>query len=456
MSLDRNFQPFVRKRDVTHSDDEDMTREPEMAQAYRDTWELGLHSYLTYLRDRLLLCRDLLDLSGSVFVQISDRNLHHVREVMDEVSGEENFLVTIFLREKGSQRGNEIRPINDHILWYARDRSRLKRRFLYDSKLDAYDLSEEFEHIEMPDRQTRTTSSFTIEELSEALASGARLYVAEPLTSGGEFRTQLYPVEFEGKTFRPPPNNCWKFNEDGMKRIIAEGRLHVGEKQIRFKKYHTDFPYRSLSNMWADLAGATDKLYVVQTATKAIQRCILMTTNPGDLVLDPTCGGGTTAYVAEQWGRRWITIDTSRVPLALARQRVLTATFPWYQLKGESRGPAGGFDYQAKAEQKGEEVGGIVPHITSSTIANNEPPEEEVLVDRPEQDDQITRVTGAFCVEGTIPTPVGSRSATIDRRLTDLREPIQAGEPKHFHRPDARNSAQESAFEAGGQPNPGA
>jgi adenine-specific DNA-methyltransferase len=175
--------------------------------------------------------------------------------------------------------------------------------------------------------------------------------------------------------------------------------------------------------LWADMAGPVDKVYVVQTAIKAIQRCVLMTTNPGDLVLDPTCGSGTTAYVAEQWGRRWITIDASRVPLALARQRLLTATFPWYELKDEARGPVGGFTYKRKQNSRGEEVGGIAPHITSSTIANDERPEEEVLVDRPEKDDRITRVTGPFCVEATIPTPVELEpQMDADKRGLDQRE----------------------------------
>jgi adenine-specific DNA-methyltransferase len=190
-----------------------------------------------------------------------------------------------------------------------------------------------------------------------------------------------------------------------MNRIQKSGRIHVGKNQIRFKKYHTDFPYKALSNLWADMAGATDKIYVVQTAAKAIQRCLLMTNDPGDLVLDPTCGSGTTAYVAEHWGRRWITIDTSRVPLALARQRLLTATFPYYSLKEKSQGPASGFIYLRRRNRNGEEIGGIAPHITSSTIANDEPPAEEVLVDRPEIDRGITRVSGPFCVEATIPTP---------------------------------------------------
>jgi adenine-specific DNA-methyltransferase len=404
VSFGSNFQPFVKTPDVKHNADEDMTREPEMVQAYRDTWELGLHSYLTYLRDRLMLARELLSPSGSMFVQISDENVHHVREVADEVLGVENFLVSIFMRKKGSQRGNEIKPINDYILWYCKDKERVRRRFLYDSKLDAEALADEFDYIEFPDGTTEPSSSLRDEELREEIAKGARLYIPEPLTSGGEYRTQLYPVKINCRTFNPPPNNCWKFNEDGMKRIIDAGRIHIGKDQIRFKKYHTDFPFTSLTNLWSDLAGAKNRKYVVQTTVKAIQRCILMTTEPGDLVLDPTCGSGTTAYTAEMWGRRWITIDTSRVPLALSRQRLLTATYPWFELCDESRGPAGGFAYRARLNKKGENVGGIVPHISSTSIANNERADEEILVDRPEDDSKTTRVTGPFCVEATIPT----------------------------------------------------
>lgn len=415
-----NFQPFVRKRDVSHNDDDDMTREPEMVKAYRDTWELGLHSYLTYLRDRILLARDLLHPSGSVFVQISDENVHHVRELCDEIFGAENFVVSIFLRKKGSQRGGKVSPINDHLLWYARDKERQKYRPVFSSKMDASDLADEFELVEFPDGAVAPTSEFEPEEIEQHLGSGARLYNPEPLTSGGEFRTQLYPVTIGGETFRPAKNNSWKFNEEGMKRIIAANRIHVGKSQIRFKKYHTDFPFVALSNLWADLAGATKKVYVVQTALKAIQRIILMTTDPGDLVLDPTCGSGTTAYVAEHWGRRWITIDTSRVPLALTRQRLLTATFPYYELQEEQRGPAGGFRYKRKQNRGGDEVGGIVPHITSTTIANDEAATQDVLVDRPETIDSIVRVAGPFAVEATIPSPVD----------TDEAESSEAGGPR--------------------------
>jgi adenine-specific DNA-methyltransferase len=197
-----------------------------------------------------------------------------------------------------------------------------------------------------------------------------------------------------------------------MQKLASTSRLHVSSKgKLNYRRFKDDFSLAAIGNLWVDISGAvqsrTDpKIYVVQTSTSIIERCLLMTTDPGDLVLDPTCGSGTTSYVAEQWGRRWITVDTSRVPLALARQRLLTATFPWYELKDQHRGPAGGFVYKRKQNKKGEEVGGIVPHITLKSIANNEPPAEEVLVDRPEVENGITRVTGPFCFEATIPTPV--------------------------------------------------
>ncbi len=219
-----------------------------------------------------------------------------------------------------------------------------------------------------------------------------------------------FPVEFAGKTWRPT-KGYWKTGQDGMQRLLAAKRVYAGKKTLGYIRLLDDFPYFELNNIWTDTVGQNQfgpggKVYAVQTANIAVQRCLLMTTEPGDLVLDPTCGSGTTAYVAEQWGRRWITVDTSRVPLALARQRLLTATFPWYELKEESKGPAGGFAYQQRKNKKGDEVGGIVPHLKLKSIANNEPPAEEVLVDRPEIESGIIRVTGPFCVEATIPTPM--------------------------------------------------
>ncbi|MBI1849293.1 MAG: site-specific DNA-methyltransferase [Planctomycetes bacterium] len=400
-----NFQPFVRKRDVKHNDDEDMTREPEMVKAYRDTWELGLHSYLTYMRDRLLLARDLLTPSGSIFVQISDENVHHVRELMDEVFGADNVCSVVSFAKTTSATSELLPTTTDYLLWYARNRGCVKYRQLYLGKEVGREGARAYNRVELPNRERRSMTTEERNDLS-VLPDGSRIYAVSDLTSQrppGDF-----PVQVGDRVFRPRPG-YWKTGPDGMRRLVDLGRVEVVGATIRYVRYFEDFPVYPLSSSWTDtgIAGfASDKLYVVQTNPKVIQRCMNMTTDPGDLVLDPTCGSGTSSFVAEQLGRRWITIDTSRVPLALARQRLLTATFPYYQLKDEKRGPAGGFVYLRKQNGKGEEVGGIVPHVTLKSIANDEPSDEEVLVDRPEVEKNITRVTGPFCVEATIPTPL--------------------------------------------------
>ncbi len=379
-----NFQPFVRKRDVKHNDDGDMTREPEMVKAYRDTWELGLHSYLTYMRDRLLVARDLLTPSGSIFVQISDENLHHVREVMDEVFGAENFSAVITFEKTGAQPSDLLPGVADYLLWYAKDAQRLKYNQLFLRK----ELGVGEGSGQRYDQQTEDGRFFQLTSLTSPCPPGS------------------FPVDFDGEIFLPS-GGYWKTSPDGMKRLVAAGRVARAGRTLRYRRYLDDFPAYQLTNVWSDTAGSGSKLYVVQTSPLVVARCLLMTTEPGDLVLDPTCGSGTTSYVAEEWGRRWITIDTSRVPLALARQRLLTAAFNFYELKDPAIGPAAGFMYKRRQNSKGEEVGGIVPHVTLKSVANDEPPAEEVLVDRPEVQSGITRVTGPFCVEATIPAPAG-------------------------------------------------
>jgi adenine-specific DNA-methyltransferase len=381
-----NFQPFVRKRDVTHNDDEDMTREPEMVQAYRDTWELGLHSYLSYLRDRLLLARELLSTSGSVFVQISDENLHHVREVLDEIFGEECFCRIISI-SKTSGLGADLLPVtNDFLLWYCKTNGSIKSNNMFVDRLGA---NEDYGMYKLLDND------------------GKRYRIDNLTGQNNNVETCIYDYQFRGKTYRTPATRQWKTNREGMLRLEEAGRLVASGNGLYYKRYFDDFPMRPLTDSWLDTGSGgftEDKIYAVQTNVKVIQRCVLMTTDPGDLVLDPTCGSGTTAYVAEQWGRRWIAIDTSRVPLALARQRLLTATFPWYSLVDESRGPAGGFIYKRKQNKKGEEVGGIVPHITLKSITRSESSDEEIVMERGEVDKQTTRVTGPFAFEATIPT----------------------------------------------------
>jgi len=405
-----NFQPFVRKRDVVHGEDDDMTREPEMVKAYRDTWELGVHSYLTYLRDRILLCRDLLYSTGSMFVQISDENLHHVREVMDEVFGSHNLCGIIAFQKTTFASSTLLPNLYDFILWYARDKDRVKYRQLYEP-LTSEEVREKFRYVAESGLTSGKKRMMTAGEVAGAksLPPNSIPFMSDNLTSSG-FRTgTTVSFEFEGKAFHPGGNLHWKTTPQGLSNLAKIGRLFSAKNSLRFVRCSTDFPFSPLKNVWSDTTTGSfleDKVYVVQTSLKAIQRCLLMTTEPGDLVLDPTCGSGSTAYVAEAWGRRWIVVDTSRVPLALARQRLLTASFPYYQLADEKRGPAGGFVYRRKQNNRNEEVGGIVPYVTLKSIANYEPPTEEVLVDRPEIEPGVTRVSGSFSVEGTIPPPV--------------------------------------------------
>jgi adenine-specific DNA-methyltransferase len=431
-----NFQPFVRKRDVSHNDDEDMTREPEMVQAYRDTWELGLHSYLTYLRDRLLLARELLAPSGSIFVQISDENLHHVREVMDDVFHAENFVAVVCFVKATAQTTELISSASDYLIWYVKDRSRAKYRQVFLEKQLAGEGASSYGCLEAPNGKEWRRLTRLEKEDPEVIPAGWRVFSMGDLTS--QRPPGSFPFQCSGQTFTPG-KNFWKTSQEGLTRLADAARLVVQNGRLYYKRYLDDFACYPITTTWTDTSSSfAERMYVVQTTQKVVQRCLLMTTDPGDLVLDPTCGSGTTAYVAEQWGRRWITIDTSRVPLALARQRLLTATFPWYELNDDARGPAGGFVYIRKQNKKGEEVGGIVPHVTLESIANNEPPKEEVLVDRPEPDSKITRVTGPFCVEATIPTPVDalvgaglappSVGATEDSKIPDsevgaVREP---------------------------------
>ncbi len=420
-----NFQPFVRKRDVAHNDDEGFTREPEMVKAYRDTWELGLHSYLTYLRDRLLLARELLTESGSVFVQISETNLHLVRALLDEVFGPENFARLITYKTTGGQADSLIASIADYVIWYAKDRPKLKARPIYVDRSAEDEGGERYNRVLLPDGSER---SVVDEELrnGNALPDGARLFRLTSLVSQGYRATTSIPWSFSGQTFDPGKQQNWKVSLDGLDRLATAGRIGIEGKRPAYRRFLDDFPVVPITSIWDDTQSnfAGEKLYAVQTSAKVIQRCMLMTTDPGDLVIDPTCGSGTSAVVAESWGRRWITVDTSRVPLALARQRLLTATFKYHELKEPARGPAGGFVYKEKKNRKGEHIGGIVPHITLGSIANGEPPNYEVLVDRPEEVSSITRVCGPFVFEATIPTASNfdGESPTQDPQQDDAQD----------------------------------
>ena len=355
-----NFQPTVFQHNVKDKED-DLTREREQIKAYRDTWTLGVHSYLAYLRDRLMVAKELLTDSGSIFVQISDENVHRVRCLMDDVFGTENFCNVISFVKTGSKGGQLLDTVNDFLLWYARDKDKVKYRQLYFPKVFGGDRTASYIWIESPDRQQRKKLS-SQEQKQQQIPEGWKLFSAQNMTSQSGGENSRFPVIFEDQTI-VPPRNFWKTNPKGMENLIKANRLIISGNNLNYVRFQADFPVIPINNIWTDTAIAgfsgEAKIYIVQTATKIIERCLLMTTDPGDLVLDPTCGSGTTTYVAENWGRRWITIDTSRVAIALARQRLLTGNFDYYKLKNESEGVAGGF------------VNKIVPHIMLKDIAQN-------------------------------------------------------------------------------------
>jgi len=375
-----NFQPFVNKRDVKDGKDEDLTQEPEMIKAFRDTWELGIHSYLAYLRDRLLLARELLTESGSVFVQISDENVHHVREIMDEVFGKENFVSQIVFQTTPYATSNYLAPVYDILLWYAKDLKLLKYRQLYLEK-EALGKIDAYHFIDSQDGAF--FRSMTKEELDNPsmIHKEWRRFQSVSLISQGSTNS-LQEFEFEGKIWTTPANTHWKVTVDGLERVRKVNRIYSTKNSLRFKSYITDLPVTILHNIWTDMLTGSfteNKQYVVQTNPKIIQRCLLMTTDPGDLVLDPTCGSGTTAFVAEKWGRRWITCDTSRVAVTLARQRLMTAVYDFYDLAHPEQGVGSGFVYKT------------VPHITLKSIANN--PEIDIIYEKHRQKVESALVT---------------------------------------------------------------
>jgi adenine-specific DNA-methyltransferase len=380
-----NFQPFINKRDVKDGKDEDLTQEPEMIKAFRDTWELGIHSYLTYLRNRLLLARDLLTESGSVFVQISDENLHHVRELMDEVFGAENFVSEITFKKTSGFSGSTLDNIADYIVWYSKSKKHLKFHRLYEEK-SLEDGFEAYNMIELRDGSIRRLRED--ERNNWRIIKEGRIFRLSTLESDGAAKEQQV-FAFNGKEFRPSAGSHWKTTLDGLNTLVKENRIMEAGKSIQYKRYFDDFPVSTITNLWTDTTSGSgmNKIYVVQTNTKVIERCMLMTTDPGDLVLDPTCGSGTTAFVAEQWGRRWITCDTSRVSIALAKQRLMTSIFDFYELAHKDEGVSSGFNYEK------------VPHITLGSIANEEPSAEEILYDKPIVDRTKKRVTGPFTLE---------------------------------------------------------
>jgi adenine-specific DNA-methyltransferase len=354
-----NFQPFVGKRDVKDRSDADLTQEPEMIKAFRDTWELGIHSYLAYLRDRLLLSRQLLTDSGSVFVQISDENVHLVRSVLDEVFGRDQFVAEIVFRKTTGKGSQLLDATNDFVIWYCKQIDKIKYQPLFEPRSVADE--DNLRLVEMPGGLRRRLKQAEVDG-NVGLPGGARIFRHNPLTNQRPSQgNDLREYDFRGQTFTPG-QGTFRSDRAGLTRLERSNRLSAMGTSLTFVRYLGDFEFKPRNNLWDDTRSGgfgEDKTYVVQTGSKVIERCMLMTTSPGDLVLDPTCGSGTTAFAAERQGRRWITCDTSRVAVTLAKQRLMTASYDYYELAYPHEGLKGGFIYKT------------VPHVTLKSIANN-------------------------------------------------------------------------------------
>jgi adenine-specific DNA-methyltransferase len=405
-----NWQVSTRKRDVKDGKAEDATRQPEQVRAFRDTWKLGIHSYLAYLRDRLVVARDLLTETGSVFVQIGDENVHLVRNVMDEVFGSENFVSLVTVRKTTSEGSSLIGSTSDFLIWYGKDRVRTKFRPIYQVRSDNAE--------SRYDQSTPEGRSYRLDNITSSRPAGA-----------GDVRA----FNWNGKKY-DPGNGTFKTTEEGLRRLALADRLQASSAgKLNYRRFQDDFGYAPVANLWADISGAVQsrsdpKVYVVQTSTPVIERCVMMTTDPGDLVLDPTCGSGTTAYVAEQWGRRWITCDTSRVALALARTRLMAARYPYYLLSDSPEGITKETELTGKIPPEYKTENDIrkgfvykrVPHVMLGSIANNPDIKEgmkreeidaaisrhadtETLYDQPYEDNKRVRVCGPFSVESLSP-----------------------------------------------------
>jgi len=445
IKFDSNWQVSTRKRDVKDGKTEDMTRQPEQIKAFRDTWKLGIHSYLAYLRDRLVVARDLLTETGSIFVQIGDENGHLVRCLMDEVLGSENHVGTVIFRKTGGQSSELLSRNCDFILWYAKNANEVKYRQLFFSKITPDSVSG-YDYVILEDGSHRRMAADELKDLSK-LPPDSRLFQPTSIAADTPSESTTFSFDVDGHTVAA---RSWKTNRAGMSKLVHAKRVELFGNTPRFIRYLDDFPVQEFTSLWDDTMGERDMIYVVQTNTKIVERCLLMTTDPGDLALDPTCGSGTTAYVAEQWGRRWITVDTSRVALALARTRLMAARFPYYLLADSAEGvrketeltgrtPPG---YKTQGDIKKGFVYKRVPHITLKSIANNPDIKEgmtreeidkaiaryaetETLYDQPYEDNKRIRVTGPFTVESLSPHRV--MAIGEERPATEIEAQREAG-----------------------------
>jgi adenine-specific DNA-methyltransferase len=435
-----NWQVSTRKPRIRDGSPEDATREPEQIRAYRDTWEKGIHSYLTYLRDRLAVAAALLHESGSIFIQIGDDNVHLVRSLLDEIFGPKNFVSQILFRKTGGLSRDGLPSVGDYLLWYAKDKQLLKFRPLFRTKTPGTPGGTQFRYIQSPDGTLRELSAAEMATTNPSL-----LVTHDNLTSQGN---PVYAYKFNGKMYR----GNYKPSRQSMDRLVAAGRILAMGNTLRYLRKLPDFAYLELNELWDDLgiSGFADqKVFVVQTAPEVVERCVVMTTDPGDLVLDPTCGSGTTAYVAEQWGRRWMTVDTSRVALALARTRLMSSRYPYYLLKDSDSGVRKASELTGQAPPSplpptgGDVRHGFVcervPHVTLKSIANNPDiregmtrsesdaaiarhSETELLCDRPYVDGKVLRVAGPFTVESLSPHRILPEEA-LEPRPVEERSP---------------------------------
>jgi len=442
-----NWQVSMRNRTVKDNKT-DIAREAEVVKAFRDTWELGVNSYLSYLRDRMVAARDLLTDSGSFFMQIGDENMHIVRSVMDEVFGSANFVALIAFRKTSPLGSSGLGAIADYLIWYARNKPSMKYRSIYQTK--KFGGESLYTFVEEADGSRRKMTKDERHD-SDLLPSGSRPYREGPLISAGYTTTCFYDFEFEGKLYKKQKYS-WKTNLEGMQRLITAGRIVARGSVPCYVRYFDDFPVMEYTNMWSDTGGATDLKYVVQTSTKIVERCMLMCTDPGDLVLDPTCGSGTTAVVAEQFGRRWITIDSSRVALAIAKQRMLSTRFPYYLLADSDEGREKESSLSGRPAPSTPAKGDIrqgfvyqrVSHITLGSIAQNPDIKEgmskkeidaviaknaefENLFDKPYENNKKVRVAGRFTVESLsphralgLPTSLDDQDETISDSVEDF------------------------------------
>jgi adenine-specific DNA-methyltransferase len=455
ISFNSNWQVSTRKRDVKDGMAEDATRQPEQIKAFRDTWKDGINSYLAYLRDRLVVSRELLSETGSIFVQIGDENVHLVRCLLDEVFGSDNFCGLISFNKTGGFAGVLLSSITDCLIWYAKKQEVVKYRQLYLDKEVGKQGTGQYVWIESTSGDIRQLSDNEMDDPT-LIPKGFRIFSHQGAASQGLVSTSSGSFIFNGRNFLPPASSHWKTTPDGMRKLSAANRFMVLGNSLRYKRYIDDFPAFPISNIWMDTgtSGFSDKkVYVVQTNPKVIERCLLMTTDPGDLVLDPTCGSGTTAYVAEQWGRRWITMDTSRVALALARTRLMATRFPYYLLADSPEGVKKEAELTGQVPPTYKTEGDIrkgfvykrVPHVTLKSIAHNPNIKEgmsrseidaaiarhadtETLYDQPYEDNKRIRVTGPFTMESLSPHRVFAAEANLSESELEARRAAGMGQ----------------------------